>query len=82
MLGNFNPSTIVNNIYDMMDDYEIAPDVFDHCLCDAIADYLLNHAHVEYNLCCSDWPDKEGGVCAVALVDCGHPQLVVFDYQY
>ena len=82
MLGNFHPSTVVDEIYGIMDDYEIATDVFNHGLCDAIADYLANHVHVEFNLCCSDWPNKEGGVCAVAFVENGYPQLVMFDYKY
>ena len=83
MLGTFNPSFTANEIYDMMDDYEThGCDLYDHGLCDAIADYLANHAHIEYNLCCSDWPNEEGGVCAVTFVDGGHPQLIMFDYKY
>ena len=83
MLGNFHPSLIADEIYDMMDSYEThGVDLFDHGLTDAIADYLANHAKVEFNLCCSDWPNEEGGVCAVAFVDGGYPQLVMFDYRY
>ena len=26
--------------------------------------------------------NEEGGVCSVAFIDCGHPQLVMFDYKY
>ena len=83
MLGNFNPSAIVNEIYDMMDDYEThGCDLYDFGLTDAIADYLANCLHIEYNLACSDWPNEEGGVCGVAFVDDGHPQLIMFDYKY
>lgn len=82
MLGNLNPSTIATKIYDIMDDYEIAIDVFDYGAVDAVVDYLTNHIHVEYNLACSDWPNEEGGVCAIAFIDAGHPQLVMFDYEY
>lgn len=82
MLGNFHPSTIVNDIYEILDDYEIKTDVFEHGATDAIADFLENKLHIEFNLCCSDWPNEEGGVCAVAFIDNGFPQLVVFDYEY
>lgn len=83
MLGNFNPSAIVDEIYSILDDYETeSPNLYNFGATDAIADYLGNHLHIEYNLCCSDWPNEKGGICAVALVDCGHPQLVMFEYKY
>lgn len=83
MLGNFNPSAIVDEIYSILDDYETeGPDLYNFGATDAIADYLGNHLSIEYNLCCSDWPNKKGGICAASLVDCGHPQLVMFEYKY
>lgn len=83
MLGNFNPSTIVNEIYSILDDYETEGiDLYNYNVTEAIADYLTNHLKIEYLLCCSEWPNEEGGVCSVAFVDHGHPQLVMFDYKY
>jgi hypothetical protein len=82
MLGNFNPSVIVNKIYDILEDYEVKTDVYNHEAVNEIADYFEHEWHIEYNLCCSDWPNEEGGVCGIAFVDCGHPQLVMFDYEY
>lgn len=83
MLGNFNPSTIVNDIYTILDDYETEGlDLYNHGAIDAITDFLTTQARVEYLLDCSEWPDENGGVCAVAFVDGGHPQLVIFDYKY
>ena len=46
-----------------------------------IAEWLGN-LHIEYQLCCSDWPNEEGGVCAVAFVEDTYPHLVIFDYKY
>ena len=83
MLGNFNPSTIVNEIYDILDSYETEGlDLYNYGATDAITDYLTNYAKVEYLLACSEWPNEEGGVCAVSFIDSGHPQLILFDYKY
>ena len=83
MLGNFNPSAIVNEIYDILDSYETEGlDLYNYGATDAIADYLTNYAKVEYLLACSEWPNKEGGVCAISFTDSGHPQLILFDYKY
>lgn len=83
MLGSFNPSKIVDEIYSIMDDYEThGCDLYDYGVVNAIADCLTNYYHIEYNLCCSHWPNEEGGVCAIAFVDCDHPQLVMFDFKY
>ena len=83
MLGNFHPSEIENEIYSIMDDYETEGlDIYNYGVTDAIADYLTNHAKVEYQLCCSEWPDETGGVCGVAFLDQGHTHLIMFDYKY
>ena len=83
MLGSFHPSAIVNKIYDIMDDYEVEGiDLYSYELTDAIAEYLTNNLKIEYNLCCAEWPNGEGGVCAVAFIDNCYPQLVMFDYKY
>lgn len=83
MLGHFNPSKIEDELYSIMDDYETeGTDLFNYGVTDAIADYLLNHAKVEYQLCCSNWPDETGGTCGVSWVENGHPHLILFDYKY
>ena len=83
MLGEFHASAIVNKIYDILDDYETEGlDLYKFDASDAIVDYLANYVKVEYQLACSEWPNEEGGVCSVAVIDCGHPQLVMFDYKY
>jgi hypothetical protein len=83
VLGEFHASTIVNDIYDILDAYETEGlDLYNFGATDAIADYLTNYVKVEFQLACSEWPNEEGGVCSVAFVDNGHPQLVMFDYKY
>lgn len=83
MLGNFNPSTIVNEIYSILDDYETEGlDLYSYGATNAITDYLNNYAKVEYLLAYSEWPNEEGGICAVSFIENGHPQLVLFDYKY
>ena len=83
MLGTFYPSAIVNEIYDILDSYETeGVDLYSYGATDAIADYLTNRVKIDFNLCCSEWPNEEGGVCAVAFIDKGHSQLILFDYRY
>ena len=83
MLGNFNPSVIVNDIYIILDDYETEGlDLYNYGAIDASNDYLTNYAKIEFLLYCIEWPNKEGGACAVSFVENGHPQLVLFDYKY
>lgn len=82
MLGNFNPSVITNEIYDILEDYEVQVDTYKHEATYAIVDYFINNLHIEYFLDCCDWPNEEGGVCAIAFINNGHPQLVTFDYMF
>ena len=83
MRGVFNPSRIVNEIYNIMDDYETEGiDLYNYGVCDAIADYFDNYEKIEYVFNVSEWPNEEGGVCGIAFVEKGHPQLVLFDYKY
>ena len=83
MLGNFNPSVIVNEIYTILDDYETEGlDLYNRGTVDAIINYFVEYVKVEFLICCSEWPNEEGGACAVSFVENGHPQLVLFDYKY
>lgn len=83
MLGNFNPSTTVNEIYTILDSYETEGlDLYNYGAVEAIIDFLTNYVRVEYLIDCSEWPNEEGGACAVSFVEDGHPQLVLFDYKY
>lgn len=79
MFGEFHPSVHLDNIYNLMADYD---ENFDHYNKDAIfaiIDYFTKY-NMNYQLACSPWPDECGGVCSVAFIDNSYPQLVVFDY--
>ena len=80
MSGNFHPSKIEDEIYSIMDDYEIDMDSFQVGVIDAISDYLLNYAKTEYQLNCANWVDGSGGICAISFVEDGYPHLVMFNY--
>lgn len=83
MLGNFNPSEIIDEIFTIMDDYETeGMGIYNYGVTDAIIDYLANYVKVEWLCNCSVWPNGEGGICSIGFVDNGHPQLVVFEYRY
>ena len=82
MLGNFNPSHILNEIYDILEEYEISPDIYYSSVVEKITDYLNDKTHGEFVLECDDYPDERGGHCAAAFNDNGHPQLGFFEYEY
>lgn len=78
----FYHSVISNRIYELLDEYETEGlDLYNIAAVDVINNYL-HSIDVEHEIYTSDWPNKEGGVCGVAFVDGGHPQLVMFDYKY
>lgn len=82
MPGNFNPSAIINEIYDILDEYEVSTDIYEYSVIERITDYIDDKTHGEYVLTCDDYPNEYGGHCAVAFIDKGHPQLVFFEYEY
>lgn len=82
MLGNFNPSPILDEIYNILEEYEISIDIYEQAVIERITDYLDDKTHGEYALACDDYPNECGGHCAVAFIDKGHPQLVFFEYKY
>ena len=83
MIGHNRSSRIVQDIYDIMADYEEGIDLFSYEAVDAIADYCQDcFISDRYEICCNEWPDETGGCCAIAIVDDGYPFLVMFDYTY
>ena len=82
MLGKFHPSIIVDEVYDIMDEYERGFNVeYVAKLIDKLTDYFEEKLP-EYLLCCSEYPNETGGVCAISFIEDGHPQLIMFDYIY
>lgn len=84
MLGNINHSSLIlDELYSMMDDYETEGlDLYNFGLTNAITDYLADMRDVQFQLCCSEWPNEEGGVCAISFIDNGELHMIMFDYKY
>ena len=82
MLGKFHPSIIVNEVYDIMEEHEVRCDEYNSALIERLTDYFTEKTHGEFLLCCSEWPNETGGVCAISFIEEGHPQLIMFDYVY
>ena len=82
MLGtDWRPSAIEDKIYGIMEDYEAGIELYEEALTDAISDYLTkNFPGMEWNLACSEWPNTNGGVCAVSWVEVEHLHMIMFDY--
>lgn len=83
MLGNmkFVPSHIEDEIYGIMEDYECGLDLYGEGLVPVVADFLTNcGTKIEWQLCCSEWPDMTGGACFISWVEEGHIHAIGFDY--
>ena len=78
----FYPSKLVDEIYGIMDDYDLNFDTYQIGVIDAIIDFLKNYAKVEYNYSCLDSdPFAPRGFCAFSFIDeNGHPQVIHFEY--
>lgn len=84
MLGHNRPSNLVNEIYNIMEDYETEGiDTYNYGVVDAITDYLANECHTDkYQVCYNPWPNRTGGCCAITVVENDYPFLVMFDYKF
>ena len=83
MLGsNWRPSHIENEIYSIMEDYEIGTDIYEEGATDAIVSYLGTVSRsLEWKFACSPYPDMSGGVCAISWIEDGYIHMVMFDYK-
>lgn len=84
MTGHSRPSYLVNEIYNIMEDYETEGiDTYDYRVINAIIDYLTNECHTDkYQMSYNVWPNMIGGYCSIAVVDNDYPFLIAFDYKY
>lgn len=80
MLGKFNPSYILCDIYDIMLDREIRMGVYDKKLFNEIIDFLESK-NVEYLACVTERDCDWQLTASIAFVEDGHPQLIVYDYE-
>ena len=70
----FHRSKIENEIYDVIEPFEVGIDVYDPAAVDAVIDFLYNnYSHIKYTYWCGS-----AGFC-MAFVDDGYPHMVTFD---
>lgn len=77
----FYPSKLVDEIYSIMDGFDLNFDTYHIDVFDAIIDFL-NDVKVEYNYSILDSdPYDNRGFCAFSFIDeNGHPQVIHFEY--
>ena len=84
MLGtDWRPSKIENEIYGILEDYEVGIDLYQEGATGAVSDYLAYHCPEhkgQWQLGCSAWPNETGGVCAVSWIEDGTIHSIMFDY--
>ena len=82
MLGtDWRPSAIEDKIYGIMENYEAGTELYEEVLTDVLADYLTKeYPSMQWNLGCSEWPNTNGGICAVSWMEEGHLHMIMFDY--
>lgn len=82
MLGTaWRSSVIEDEIYGIMETYEIGTDIFQEGAIEAISDYFMNyHPATNWKLGCTRWPNNAGGVCAVSWTEGDYLGMIMFDY--
>ena len=79
MMNNFgfHRSKIENDIYDVIEPFEVGVDVYEEEAVGAITDFLYNnYSHIKYEYWCGS---KD---FCIAFVDDGYPHMISFDiYQ-
>lgn len=74
---------IIDNVYDVLEDYTMGSDTYEHGAISAIIDMFCYYPEITYRMETTNYPDMTGGVCSFAILD-EHKNLslVVFDYVY
>ena len=76
MLNNFgfHPSKIEDEIYDVIEPFEVGVDRYEVEVVDAIVDFFYNnYSHIKYTY----WAGSSG--FCIAFVDDGYPHMISFD---
>lgn len=76
MLNNFgfHPSKIEDEIYDVIEPFEVGVDRYEAEAVDAIVDFFYNnYSHIKYTY----WAGSSG--FCIAFVDDGYPHMISFD---
>ena len=71
-------------VYSILDDYETEGcDLYNYGAIGAIGDFFKTaRPQIKWVCDVSEWPNEEGGVCAIAWVEDNKPYLVMFDFKF
>lgn len=84
MIGSgkgFVPSKIENEIYDLIEEYEIGLDRYEKEVSDEIMNYFSCKKDIQWQLDCAEWPDMTGGVCYVSFIENNVLHMLKFEYK-
>lgn len=83
MLGTvWRPSKIEDEIYGILEDYEVGTNLYEYDATNAAADFLCNYyPTIQWQLGCSEWPDYSGGSCFISWIENDHLHTIGFDYK-
>lgn len=75
MIGTaWKPSKIENDLYDIMEHYEMGFDTYEYTVIDEIISYFEARPSVQWQLDCSE------GTTHIAFVDNGTLHMITFEY--
>lgn len=82
MIGTkWAPSTIENDLYNIMEEYQIGIELYEYDVVDKVSDYLSQKFNIQWQLGCTEWQDMTGGVCYISFIDNSILHMLGFDYR-
>ena len=82
MIGHNRPSKILNELYNILAEYEVNLDTYDNGAFSAVENYLNTYARTSYQAYFQPWDNGLGGVWNIAFVEDGFPFLLAFELVY
>ena len=82
MIGHNRPSEVLNELYDILEAYQINLDTYDNDAFPAIKEYLKNDIKIPFQAYFYPWDNGLGGIWNVAFVENGFPFLLTFEMIY
>jgi hypothetical protein len=82
MIGHNRPSKILNELYNILEEYEVNLDTYAFGAFSAVEDYLKHSAYIPYQAHFQPWDNGFGGCYSIAFVEDGFPFLLTFEMTY
>lgn len=75
---------VMAEVYSILEDYETEGcDLYNYGALNAITNYFNKmHPRMRWISDVSEWPNEEGGTCAIAWSIGAIPHMVMFDFKY